>query len=230
MKGREQHVPWLYALHFFRSSLALRSGQTQETLVAIHHLRMIAALANGRGDAAISATAALMEAMTHLIRTSVPESIENAQTALAAARGSQVNPLADGIHQLTVMGLLVDLCCQIYRNETEGALTLMKEFIASVDNIIAGRNWDSDGLFLIPLTSQSAGMIPSLGLTNGVICPDKGKRLCLRMFWIGKHAIFSLGYMVCAAVNMHRNSQDSKAEEYLKEAAGLCIPGVICHS
>ena len=196
-------------------------GQNQETLVAIGQLRAIATVANSRADAALCATASLMEALTHLTRTSAPDRIQNAQTALAAARGSQLHPLAQGLHQLTVMGFVVDLCCSLELDDIRQASNVMYEFISCVDRLLKKQDyWASSGRFLVPLSPQSAERLPAVASSNGVITTDVGNNICLQIFWLPRHAVFPLSYLVCAAVTMHKNSQDLKAEEFLKEAAG----------
>ena len=215
----EQHIPWVYALRFLRSSLGLQSGQSQEVHGAINQLRHIAGLANKRGDAAVSATAATTEAMAHLIHTNAPESTENAQTAIAAARGSQLDLTAIGVHQLTVMGQMIDLCSLLFRDEMESAHRLMDDFIISVDSMFKVDTWTSSGIFLVPLSAQSANLSPPIASDDGVISRDEDQRIGLRLSWLPRESILALGYLVCAAASMQRNPLDGQAEEFLKAAA-----------
>ena len=161
-----------------------------------------------------------MEALVYLTRTNTEDSIENARAALAAARKLQLNPLANDVKQLVVIGYLVDLVCHLYRNEVEQALQLKSKLVASIDNISEQDLCVPKGLFLIPLVPQSANMLPPLQTSGGVIYAGKGDACYLRMRWLPRDAIYLLGCLVCAAANMHKNPQDSTAETYLKAAIG----------
>jgi Cohesin loading factor len=83
-----QHVPWIYAMRFLRASLALETSQTQETLIAVSLLKVVATLATSRGDHAVAAKASVVEALVHLQHATNLDGIEQAQRALAAARSS----------------------------------------------------------------------------------------------------------------------------------------------
>ena len=161
-----------------------------------------------------------MEALTHLTRTNAPEKIQSAQTALAAARGLQLHPLARGVHQLTIMGYVVDLCCNLCLDDTHQALKGMHEFWPRVDQLLDQDCWAPNGRFLVPLVPQSAEKLPAMASKNGLITTNAENDVCLQMFWLPKNAVFPLGYLICAAVTMHKNSQDSRAEDFLKAAAG----------
>lgn len=220
MKEREQHIQWIYALRYLRVALALKLGQTQETLVAISQLKIIATLANGRRDSAIAATASAIEALVHAGRSNNPENIEQAQTALATARSSQLDPLARGIPQLMVMMHFVDLCCSLHQDDLDQAGAKMALLHSTLDGLANDHTWKDSGHILVPIRPHATRVKSGVSL-GGVIESDNNGNSLLVINWLPKDEIYTLGYLLSAAVVVHKNPQDGRAEEFLREALGM---------
>ena len=220
----QQHLPWVYTLRFLKALLALQTGRHQDTLLAIGQFRAIASTARNHEDAAVAATAATMEALTHVLRMNSADSIENAQTALATARGLQHEVSTHGLQQVTFIVLLVDICCNLYRNETKTTLEILKEFTALTDRLHEPDLWAPDGLFHVPLSPASSVGLPHIASNSGAICKDRTHLTCLRLSWLPKHVMSALAYMITAAVKLYENPVDHQAETCLKEAASWLEP------
>ena len=216
----EQHVPWIYALRFLRVAHAMQMCNSQETLVAISQLKVIAMLANNHGDSAVSATASAIEALIHVNRSNSSESIEQAQRALAAARSSQLNPLAQRIPQITMMAHFVDISCSIYPDDPEQAGQKLRALQSTLDMPSEdSHHLSDDGCFLVPLAPATARTLQGAGSSGGVVRLDGEGSLCVQVNWLPRDEIYTLGFILSAVVNVHRNASDGrKAEQYLREA------------
>ena len=185
----------------------------QEILSAINQLKAISGLASNRGDKAVLATASLLEALSHLRNSSSSESIEHAQTALATARSSQLDPAVRGIPQLALLTSLVDLCCNVQKFDPNQALSKMQILQNILEDGSKDLLWTQDGAFSVPVR-PGAG---SLGSTHGQIRsrPDKGLELMIN--WISKDDLYGLGYLLGGVAWAHRNTSDKRAEQLLAE-------------
>lgn len=215
---REGHVSWLYALRFLRVSLSLDMNQQQETLVALTQLKLTASLATGKTDVAIAATACAIEAMTHINRSNSSEAIEQAQRALATVRSAQNNPLAAKVPVLSIIAYFVDLTCSLFKDETAIATTKMNAMHATLEELRNHPSWTADGTFLVPISQQSARTVQGRGSAHGVVITDQSNQAYIRMRWLPKDEIYTLGYLLSAAVAMSRNWQEKVAEKHLQEA------------
>ena len=182
-------------------------------------------LAISQGDRAVAAMVAAIEALAHVHRSSAAESIEQAQRALAVARSSQLDQVAQGIHQLTILTLFVDISCNLRRDEFKQAGEKMKALHKVLEEHRDDKFWTHGSRILIPISSRSASIVATNGSSGGIIQPDAAGRPSLLITWLPKDEIYTLGYMMSAAVAINRNTVDRKAEEYFKEALGTSSGG-----
>ena len=217
---RYGHIAWIYAFRFLRASLSLQVSSVQENLTAINHLRFITNLSNSRNDNAIAATASIMEALAHLHRSNSTESIEQAQRALAATRSAQLDPAAQSVPQLAAMAYFVDLCCSLQQNDPSQAIAKMTAMQTSLDQSISNGQWTDDGLCYIPISRESGSSLQGNGSLSGIVKTSADQEYAMAISWLPREDIYELGYLLSAAVVMHRNATDGqKAEKYLKEAS-----------
>jgi len=218
-----QHMPYLYALRFLRASLSLQSPQPQEGALAINQVRLIASAASSRGDHAISAMASAMEALVHISRTHTQESIEQAQRALASARGSQLYPASQDVPQLALMIHFVDLSCSIYQADTPQTLQKMNAMHECLDRSSNSRAWSKDGCFGLPMSFTSAQTLQFTGSQGGIVEREQDGRVNVRLKWLARDEAYALGSMLSAIVLHHKNAFDEKhrAEEFINEAQSM---------
>ena len=215
-------MAWAYAFRFLRASLSLRLNTNQETLIALSQLKATASLANGRGDHAVAATASVLESLIHVHRSDTAENIEQAQRALAAVRSSQMR-FESQIPQISIMALFVDLACSLVVTDTAQATAKLKVLQPLLDEAANDSAWSSHGRFPVPVTQSTARTLPSSGLASGIVRTDAEAGAYLQVPWIPKDEMLTIGYMLSAAVVIHKNARDGqKAEAYLKEAIRLC--------
>ena len=200
-------------------------NQSQETLAAFTQLKVIVNMASSKGDIAIAATACALEALAHITRSNTSESIEQAQRALASVRSAQMGSDIKKIPNLTVMAHFVDLTCSLLRDEYDMAVQKMKVMHVSLEELRDSSSWISNGVFKIPVSQKSprAG-----GSTHGPVLVDKAGNSYLQLKWLPKDEIYTLGYMLSAAVTMAKNPLDRMAENFLKEAMGKLLILKIC--
>ncbi|KAI4141691.1 MAG: hypothetical protein LQ340_007569, partial [Diploschistes diacapsis] len=213
----EQHISWLYAFRFLRVSKALDVNSTQESLAAFALLKVIMNTASSRGDVAIVATACATEALAHVSHSRSSESIEQAQTALATIRSAQMSSVTAQVPNLTIMAHFVDVMCSLFRDEFDMAVTKMTAMHVSLEELRENSSWTADGTFRVPLSrpATKAG-----GSSHGIVLTDQSGRSFLQVRWLPKDVIYTLGYMLSAAVTMAKNPQERMAERFLKEAMG----------
>ena len=224
--NREQHRAWLYALRFLRVSFSFDMNQPQETLAAFNQLKIIINTANFRRDTAVTATAYVIEALGHVGRSITAESIEQAQTALASARSLQMSSDTAQIPNLTVMTHFIDLICTLSRDEYELAVKKMKIMHVSLEELRDSKGWSFDGVFTVPVPQQSSRGGVS---TQGVVLTDSAGFSSIQLKWLSKDEVYTLGYMLSAAVTMAKNPQDRMTEKFLKEALGEFLPSPLLY-
>ena len=211
----------MYALRFLRVSLSLDMNQNQENLAAFSQLRTIVSTADDRGDVGIATAACATEALTHVNRSSSSESIEQAQRALASVRSAQMSSEAANIPSLIIMAHFVDVMCSLIKDEHDLGITKMKAMHASLEELRDRKDWKEDGNFKVPI-SQPA--FRAAGSSQGVVLLDTSGKSSLQLKWLPKDEIYTLGYMLSAAVSMAKNPQERMSENFLKEAIGRFDP------
>ena len=198
--------------------------------MAINHLRIISSQAKGRGDNAVLAISSSFEAMVHLHRSNSAETIEQAQRALAAARSSQLDPIAQQIPQLSALMHFIDISCSMQQWDPGQAIVKMQGLQSMLDASSNDQQWTDDGVIYIPLNHKTAQTLPGSGSQSGIVEADHLGNLTLLVNWLPKEEIYALGYLISAAVVSHRNAMDGhKTEQYLKEAKRM-LGGKFCHA
>ena len=194
-------------------------SSTQETHIAINHLRIVTNLAERHGDSVISAVASIMEALTCLHRSNNVDSIEQAQRALAVARSSQLDPAFQRVPQLASMMHFVDICCSLHQIDPVQAKLKLETMHSMLDAMSQSDNWTSDGIVHISLGDRTARSLQESSPPSGIIRTDSTGAVCVSLVWLPKDDIYALGYLFSGAVVLHRNAMDGqKAEQYLNEA------------
>lgn len=106
------------------------------------------------------------------------------------------------------------------RDEFDQAGEKIKALHAVLDNHSDDKFWTYGNRIVIPISSRSASAVATNGPSGGIIQSDAVGRPSLLIAWLPKDEVYTLGYMMSAAVAINRNAVDRKAEEYLKEALG----------
>ena len=192
-------------------------GTHQEILSAVNQLRAISVLATSRGDRAVLATASILEALSHLRNSSSSESTEQAQTALATARSSQLDPAVGGLPQIALLISLVDLCCNLQKFDPSQAMMKMQILQNTLEKGSNDHLWTRDGAFSIHVR-PGAG---SFGSTHGQVRSRPDKSLELMINWMPKDDLYGLGYLLGGVASAHRNTSDRRAEQLLAEGIKL---------
>lgn len=212
---RYRHAAWEYAFRFLRVTLSLSSPSHQDSVQALQHLHKIAAMATRNGDKAVSAMAAVIEALAHLQQGVGSDAIEQAQRAVATARSHQLNDELRHIPQLVTLTQMVDICCSLLDYDINQSSQKLKVMQALVDETLNESNWHADGSFSIPLNGKSAG--PS-SIDTGDILQVQNGTLLLSFNWLPQHDLYALSYFLSSITLSAKNSYDGrKAEKYLDE-------------
>ncbi|KAJ5806065.1 uncharacterized protein N7503_003667 [Penicillium pulvis] len=210
-----RHAAWEYAFRFLRVSLSLSSPSHQDSVQALQHLNKISTMATRNGDKAVSAMAAVIEALAHLQQGGSSDSIEQAQRAVAIARSHQLNDELRHIPQLVTLIQMVDICCSILEYDVNQSAQKLKVMQSLVDETLSNSNWRSDGSFSVPLNGKSAG--PSSIDTGDILQVESGT-LLLSFNWLPQHDLYALSYFLSSITLSAKNSYDGrKAEKYLDE-------------
>ena len=172
-------------------------------------------MASRNGDKAVSAMAAVIEALAHLQQGASSDSIEQAQRAIAVARSHQMNDELRHIPQLLTMIQMVDICCSLLEYDINQSAQKLKVMQALVDETLNDPSWRPDGSFSVPLNGKSAG--PSSIDTGDILQVENGT-LLLSFNWLPQHDIYALSYFLSSITLGAKNSYDGrKAEQYLDE-------------
>lgn len=208
-------MPWEYAFRLLRVTLALSSGSHQEFVAAIHNLHKLSNLANRNADKLVSVVAAVIEALAHLQQSASPDSIEQAQRAIATARSHQLDPTVRDILQISTMVHMVDISCSLLEydlNQSSQKLQIMQNLM---DQRVNDSRWGDDGSFTIPLNSKPTAS--SAAETSDILHVEDG-RLCLTLNWLPQQDLYALCFFLSSVTLSAKNTHNGrKAEEYLKE-------------
>ncbi len=216
--GAYKHIAWEYAFRFLRATLSLSMPSHQELVAAVHQLQKIADVARRRGDEAMFAFAGVTEALAYL-QGSSPDSIDQAQRALATTRQFQLDQDIARIPQIQVLLQYVDLCCSLRQSNLEQIGQKLATMQQIMDQVVDDSNWLDNGTIFLPLTSKSVRGIPSMG---GDIVHEQKDRHVLTLTWLPKKDVYTIGYLLSAVATGHKNAQeDHKAELFLDEGLAL---------
>lgn len=213
-----KHIAWEYAFRFLRATLSLSMPSHQDFVAAVHQLQKIADLAHRRGDQAVFAFAGVTEALAYL-QNSSPDSIVQAQRALATTRQVQLSPDFNGIPQIQVLVQYVDLCCSLQQSDIEQIGQKLSTMQQLMDHIVDDANWLDNGTIFLPLLSKS---VQGIALTGGDIVQERNGRHVLTLSWLPKKDVYTVGYLLSAIATGYKNAQgDHKAELFLGEGLVL---------
>ena len=213
--GSYQHVAWVYAFRFLRISLSLESSSHQDILSAIHQLRTVSDLSQKYGDKAVLAAAATIEAQVCLRMPCSPEISEQAQRALATARGSQLDPAVSGILQLTAVTHLVDLCWTLRSADPAQIIQKLRTMQATLETVHGDQFSTEAGRLSIPINCVH-GSLPTS--PTSIIQEAKSDSQNLLFDWLPNEDIYDLGYLLSGVCTAHKNAFDGlKSEQMLKE-------------
>ncbi|KAI9802877.1 MAG: hypothetical protein M1833_001476 [Piccolia ochrophora] len=211
-----QHIPWVYAFRFLRTSLSLEIGTPNEMHSALQSLRAISETASHRGDDAISIAAANLEALAHL-RSGGDGAIEQAQRALASARSLQLSKATHEQTQLITLTHILDLVCSLMESNPMSALPKMDALKAIMDQDSGKAAWSKDGTFSVPVARhQSSGSLTKS--SGGIFTRGDDSNDFLVFTWLPARDVYALSFFLCGVAMSHRNSLDGhKAEKFLQE-------------
>ncbi|EED12456.1 conserved hypothetical protein [Talaromyces stipitatus ATCC 10500] len=209
-----KQTPWEYAFRLLRISLALSSSSHQDFVIAIHNLQKLTNLANRNGDKLVVVVASLIEALAHLQQSTSPDSVEQAQHAVAVARSHQLDPRVQEIPQIGSMLQMVDISCSLLEYDLNQASQKLQVMQSMMDQRINDSRWREDGSFLVPLNTQ---MPPKPTEIGDILRVENGK-LSLTLHWLPQHDLYALCYFLSSMTLGSKNSHDGrKAEKYLQE-------------
>lgn len=213
-----KHTSWEYVFRFLRANLSLSMASHQDFILGISQLQKVMALAQKKGDHCVLAFAAVTQALAHL-RNGDSDSISQAQTALAVTRQFQLSPEVSSIPQLQILLHYVDLCCAMQHFNQEQTSTSLSAMQHQMDQVVNDPTWQENGEFDIPLTSSSGQSVPPLG---GGIINEHGGKVSMRVSWLPKKDVYTVGYLLSANAHKHKHMQyDPKTESYLQEGLAM---------
>lgn len=205
------HIPWVYALRFLKVSLALQTSGHAEAAAALQQLNTISTHAHRHGDSAIYVASYALQALVHL-RIPGPDSIEQAQRAIAAARSLQLETSASEIGQIGTLINILDLACSLQQNSASEMGEKRKLVQADVDNQ-TGEGEDSPGVFSVLIERSSGGKLTEL--TGGIFKKDAEGRDEITFNWLSKRDLYTLGYYLSGIVGFMKG--EVRTPVYLNE-------------
>ncbi|KAF2836898.1 hypothetical protein M501DRAFT_996019 [Patellaria atrata CBS 101060] len=208
------HVPWSYAFRFLRVTLSLQTGSRPDIVAAQQHLRVISNTANSRGDKAVFVTCAALEAMVHL-RSAAPDSIEQAQRAIASARSLQLETSASELSQVFALIDLIDLTCSLQSSSPEQAAAKIQTMQTLMDNSDKEAVWKADGSFSIALNKTSGADLTTA--TGGIFSKGANGKDMLTFTWLPRSDLYILVYFLSGVSAYLRNCMEKKVVDYLQE-------------
>lgn len=196
-------------------TLSLSPSQHQDLVGALHNLQKISSLASRSGDKAVVAISSILEALTHLQQSSSTDSIEQAQRAIATARGHQLDPAVRDNPQLNTIIQMIDIFCSVLEYDVGQSSQKLQSMQKSMDQNIHDPHWKDDGTFTISLNPRTVA--PS-SIESGDILQVENGAVMLAMNWLPQHDLYALCYFLSSVTLSAKNSQDGhKAEKYLQE-------------
>jgi len=174
----------------------------------------------------VSVISAVTEALAHLQQSTSPDSIEQAQRALAIARSHQLDDEVRDIPQISTLIQMVDISCSLLEYDINQSAQKLQIMQTLMDQKINDPHWRDDGSFSIPLNGKSVG--PSSADTGDILQVENGT-LVLTLNWLPQHDLYALCYFLSSVTMSAKNSHDGrKAEKYLEEGLRM-IRGVSLH-
>lgn len=212
---RYQHVAWIYAFRFLRTSLLLKLGSHGDILSAVQNLRAISTLAEGKRDHAIYMTAMAFEALVHL-RSAGVDSVTQAQHAIASARKMQLEDVINDIPQLVLLLHYLDLACSLRHGQHEPARAKMQAVQIYLDGMGKQHESKADDFFLVPIRSGSAANLTKS--TGGIFHKDSEGRDLLSITWLSLEDLYIMAYFISGVTAFLRSQSDPIAERFINES------------
>lgn len=214
-----QHIPWIYAFRFLRASLCVQSGSHAELTSAMHTLHEVSALSEKMNDRAIYVASTTILAMVYL-RLMNPDSIEQAQRAIASARSLQLQLTMNELGQIVALLDLIDLACNLQSYKPDRAVAKMRDLQAIMDSAVNGDGKSrDDGTFSVLIYRHPNPQLT--GMTGGIFQRDADGRDRLSISWMRRRDLWMLGYYLSGVTALLKNPTENKAESYLKEGLKL---------
>ena len=208
------HTTWIYAFRFLRVTLSLQICSHSEALASIQHLRVICDLSRGQ-DRAIFVTSATVQAMAHL-RMSGPDSVEQAQQAIAAARSEQLDPSVQQLPQVTSLISFMDLVCFLQlHNEPDQITAKMNAMNQIMDQSRPDIKWSADGSFRVPLGEHSDDQ--AIQDTGGIFQTMPDGQSALVFSSLPHDELYSVAFLLSSLASFHRNGASEKTDKFARE-------------
>lgn len=193
---------WNYSFQFLRVSLLMEHPTTRDDQAAIHVLQKTYSYAESRRDVAIMAICSIMEAMLFLL--SGVDGVEVAQRALSNAFAQQ-NSNHPMPQQIAVLAQVLDIICAVMTGRSNEGEMKLKTLHNMLDQSERWVSWRHDGEFRLPIYIRNS--VP----------------VFLKMRWLGKDDVFTLGYFLSGLTKYQKNLEENgKAERFLNEGL-VCI-------
>ncbi|KAK8182103.1 cohesin loading factor-domain-containing protein [Phyllosticta paracitricarpa] len=209
-----QHKVWVYAFRFLRASLCMKTGMHKDLIAAQHNLRSVATLAESQGDRAIYVTALAMEATVHL-RIMAPDSVEQAQRAIASARSLQLQSTEKELGFMVPYLDLMDLLCHLQTSKASAAGARMSSLQAILDNLIQRKDLEETESFSILIHQSQTG--PLTAMTGGIFQRGDGGRDRLTVSWMRRRDLCALGYYLSATTFQLHSPTADRLQRFLEE-------------
>ncbi|KAK7416563.1 hypothetical protein QQZ08_011961 [Neonectria magnoliae] len=210
-----KHVHWVYAFKLLKATFYMEVGQTADA-GALENIRSIQAIANSRGDNAISALASILEGLA-LIKASKDGNVEKVQTCIAQAAKFQFDPSVR-IIQLDMLSLLLDLASSINQQSPDVTSQKLRLLQKRLDECGDWHNVKAD--FLIPVKKQPSTAQTISTDTATIIRGGEGNEPMdfLVMSFMTKMELTSLVFTFSGLTNLHRlSSSGPKSAEFWRE-------------
>ncbi|KAK8160399.1 cohesin loading factor [Phyllosticta citrichinensis] len=209
-----QHKVWIYAFRFLRASLCLKTGLRGDLIAAQHSLRAIVTWAESQGDRAIYVTALAMEATVHL-RIMAPDSVEQAQRAIASARSLQLQSTEEELGFMVPYLDLMDLLCHLQTSKASAAGAKMSSLQAILDNLIQRKDLEENESFSILIHQSQFG--PLTAMTGGIFQRGDDGRARLTVSWMRRRDLCALGYYLSATTFQLHSPTADRLQRFLGE-------------
>ncbi|EKG21021.1 Cohesin loading factor [Macrophomina phaseolina MS6] len=214
-----QHIPWIYAFRFLRASLCMQSDSHSELTSAMHTLHEVSSLSERLGDSAIYVASTTIMAMVHL-RLMNPDSVEQAQRAIASARSLQLQLTMDELGQIITLLDIIDLACNLQSYRPNQAVAKVRDLQVVMDSAVHGDDQTGDdGTFSILIHRNPNAQLT--GMTGGIFQKNSDGRDRLSISWMRRRDLWMLGYYLSGVTALLKNSTEAKADSYLKEGLKL---------
>jgi hypothetical protein len=207
------HVPWVYALRFLRTSFFFELGTAQHEFAStVQNLKLISQLAARDDEAGVSLLSAVYEAMVHL-QAARATCVEDSRRAIAAARSLQLHPLLKDLDQVWLMLDCVEIMANLLGSEPILAAQKAEQMASSLDDKRAPSGPNDDGVLHIPLQRDSKIPIAS---TCGIFDHIQG-RDSLVLQWLPGHDLWGFSFLLNVIAAQARAFGDQKVEAYVRE-------------